>query len=213
MEMGLVDQLLAWTNGDLDEDGVIEIFQKLIDSGLAWQLEGHVGRSAYDLIMAGSARYPAWIAKPWPTVRPGHRKSAMAKQTITRFACCRVRAGWGYAVEVYRAGSHEPVANYTAGDAWGDSQVYGTGQVGHAQLRKWAYYSARMLMDDRDLRGPVRYDCHVWVPDRDQEDQSALRLGGLGNMMPALHRGDIVTMSWQPELCHGLGEPCIYAGS
>ena len=35
------------------EYGSVEWYQELIDSGLAWQLEGSVGRTAMDLIEAG----------------------------------------------------------------------------------------------------------------------------------------------------------------
>ena len=36
-----------------DEDGVIKAWQHLIDTGLAWTLQGWFGRRANDLIEAG----------------------------------------------------------------------------------------------------------------------------------------------------------------
>jgi hypothetical protein len=51
--------LLAWTNGELEREGTIELFQALMDSGLAWQLEGHIGRCAQQLIDAGEVTRPA----------------------------------------------------------------------------------------------------------------------------------------------------------
>ena len=35
------------------EEEVVEAYQSLIDSGQAWRLEGHVGRTAVELIDAG----------------------------------------------------------------------------------------------------------------------------------------------------------------
>jgi hypothetical protein len=51
--MDQVDKIIAFEQGDLDEEGVIELFQELIDSGLAWQLQGSYGRMARNLIEAG----------------------------------------------------------------------------------------------------------------------------------------------------------------
>ena len=51
--MNQVDKIIAFEQGDLDEDGIIELFQELIDSGLAWQLQGSYGRMASSLIENG----------------------------------------------------------------------------------------------------------------------------------------------------------------
>jgi hypothetical protein len=48
-----VGKIIAYENGELDEDEVIELFQELIDSGLAWTLQGSYGRTAASLIDAG----------------------------------------------------------------------------------------------------------------------------------------------------------------
>jgi len=48
-----IDQIMAYENGDMSEEEVIEMFQVLIDSGMAWQLQGHYGRMAALLIDAG----------------------------------------------------------------------------------------------------------------------------------------------------------------
>jgi hypothetical protein len=51
--MDQVDKIIAFEQGDLDEEGILELFQELIDSGLAWQLQGSYGRIARNLIEAG----------------------------------------------------------------------------------------------------------------------------------------------------------------
>lgn len=51
--MDQLDKMIAWENGDLDDDDVVELFQELIDNGMAWKLQGAYGRQAMALINAG----------------------------------------------------------------------------------------------------------------------------------------------------------------
>lgn len=51
--MSLVDQIIEFETGQLSEDEVIDLFQELVDSGLAWSLQGSYGRFAKSLIDAG----------------------------------------------------------------------------------------------------------------------------------------------------------------
>ena len=48
-----VDEIIAYENGELDDEEIIDFFQRLIDCGLAWQLQGHYGRTAAALIENG----------------------------------------------------------------------------------------------------------------------------------------------------------------
>jgi hypothetical protein len=51
--MAQIDQIIAFENGELNEDGVVSLLQDLIDSGMVWKLQGFYGRTARDLIDAG----------------------------------------------------------------------------------------------------------------------------------------------------------------
>ena len=49
----VVGAIMDYEEGSLDEAGTLTLFQHLVDSGLAWQLQGHYGRVANELIEAG----------------------------------------------------------------------------------------------------------------------------------------------------------------
>lgn len=49
----LINQIIAYEEGELSEEEVISLFQKLVDTGQAWSLQGHYGRTAVALIEAG----------------------------------------------------------------------------------------------------------------------------------------------------------------
>ncbi len=51
--MDLVEKIIAWEGGEMEQDAEVEFFQELIDSGLAWKLQGCYGRHANQLILAG----------------------------------------------------------------------------------------------------------------------------------------------------------------
>lgn len=48
-----IDKIIAYENGEMNEEEMVEFFQELINSGMAWKLQGHYGRTASALIEAG----------------------------------------------------------------------------------------------------------------------------------------------------------------
>lgn len=50
---------MAYEQGEQSEDETVAMFQKLVNSGLAWQLQGHYGRTAAALIEAGLVTPPS----------------------------------------------------------------------------------------------------------------------------------------------------------
>jgi hypothetical protein len=48
-----LDKMIAWENGELDDNETIILFQALVDNGMAWNLQGCYGRFAAELIRAG----------------------------------------------------------------------------------------------------------------------------------------------------------------
>ena len=48
-----INSLVAYENGELDIEDTFDLFQDLIDSGLAWQLHGQYGRTALSIIEEG----------------------------------------------------------------------------------------------------------------------------------------------------------------
>lgn len=54
--MDLVDKIMAYEAGEMSDQEEIKFFQELIDSGQAWTLQGHYGRTARALIDAGQCR-------------------------------------------------------------------------------------------------------------------------------------------------------------
>jgi len=53
-----VQDIIDYENGDMDWDRIVDMFQKLIDSGQAWTLQGSYGRMAQSLIDDGYCTYP-----------------------------------------------------------------------------------------------------------------------------------------------------------
>lgn len=57
MEKAVVEDLsaqcMSWENGEMSHEDTVVFFQHLIDTGMAWTLQGMYGRQAQYLIDAG----------------------------------------------------------------------------------------------------------------------------------------------------------------
>ena len=49
----ITTNIIAYEDGELDQDQIVDLFQTLIDNGMAWSLQGHYGRTAKYLIEEG----------------------------------------------------------------------------------------------------------------------------------------------------------------
>ena len=48
-----LSKIMAYESGQMPDDEVVGFFQELVDSGVAWTLSGHYGRTATALIEQG----------------------------------------------------------------------------------------------------------------------------------------------------------------
>lgn len=53
MRSNLASDIIRYEQDELDDDEVVRLFQELVDTGMAWQLQGHYGRAAMALIENG----------------------------------------------------------------------------------------------------------------------------------------------------------------
>lgn len=49
----LFSQIMEWEDGEMSSEDEIKFFQHLVDTGLAWSLQGMYGRRAVELIGEG----------------------------------------------------------------------------------------------------------------------------------------------------------------
>ena len=57
-EFDSVSAIMAYESGEADEEQVLELFQYLVDTGLAWSLQGSYGRTARHLLDEGLIEGP-----------------------------------------------------------------------------------------------------------------------------------------------------------
>lgn len=53
MNFDVVGLIMEYEAGELDAEDTLTLFSKLAQSGMAWQLQGHYGRTAASLIESG----------------------------------------------------------------------------------------------------------------------------------------------------------------
>lgn len=51
--MDTLDKIMAYEEGELNDEEIIALFQELVRTGLVWQLQGSYGRMAKTLIERG----------------------------------------------------------------------------------------------------------------------------------------------------------------
>jgi len=49
----MINKIIRYENGVMSEEEIVVLFQELINTGLAWKLQGHYGRTAKYLIERG----------------------------------------------------------------------------------------------------------------------------------------------------------------
>ena len=54
----IVNDITRYESGEMNEQEVIDFFQKLVNSGIAWKLQGSYGRTAQRLLEAGAITSP-----------------------------------------------------------------------------------------------------------------------------------------------------------
>jgi hypothetical protein len=53
-----VQDIIDYENGEMEFARIVEMFQTLINTGYAWSLQGHYGRTAQSLIDDGYCTHP-----------------------------------------------------------------------------------------------------------------------------------------------------------
>ena len=54
--MNLADKIIDYEHGNLTHIQVVSLFQELVNTGMAWELQGSYRRTAMDLLTSGLIR-------------------------------------------------------------------------------------------------------------------------------------------------------------
>lgn len=54
----LTSDIIRYETGEMTEEEIVSFFQELVDTGMAWQLQGSYGRAAQALIDGGLVKLP-----------------------------------------------------------------------------------------------------------------------------------------------------------
>ena len=80
----IAGEIIRWEGGELNQTEIVELFQNLIDTGLAWELQGTYGRTAKRFLDAGLC-HTAGPARKVPGPKPaGPRPLSMIASEIRR---------------------------------------------------------------------------------------------------------------------------------
>lgn len=60
----LIEQIVAYEMGDLDEDATVSFFQQMINDGSVWGLQGHYIRTAKNFLDVGLCQWPVKTVEP-----------------------------------------------------------------------------------------------------------------------------------------------------
>ena len=56
--LSLTSKIIKYEDGESSEEEIIELFQQLVNTGIAWTLQGSYGRMAVHLIQEGLVSVP-----------------------------------------------------------------------------------------------------------------------------------------------------------
>lgn len=166
-----IDAIMRYEQGEMDQDEVVTLFQGLVDSGMAWRLQGSYGRMAQSLIDAG-------------LVTTGSRKTAINADNLSRevdfdspFSVdsqgnVETHVSGYYAPEVYHIDASAPNDVEIGSSDW---EAWSTGRSGQHGYRGAVMHASEQLAGGiaRDLLSEPGVYVLTTVEDLDDMDNPA----------------------------------------